>query len=397
MSTNITKLVTVNAPDKDVVFDGLNFGEAGAVKVTAAKSVTIKNCRFEGYVAATAEDHVITVEAACDLVVEGCRFGANVQTEELKVFNLFDLAEGITGRIANNYFAEGCDSNYLDNIYYPEDELLVEVGPNQCEFDVEEKHFGDVPFCIGSVGYDTLADAIAAVEEDGIILMRRDVPVAYGISVPSGKKFTVDMQGHTYFAEKPGAGSTGTKTQAFQLLKDSTITFKNGTVGCTEANRDARWESDSEIKGVAMIFQNYANFTLENMVIDGTNIAHNGGTTPRYLCSNNNGEVNFVNTKFITVPGDVAFDACRYSSYTKVAVTVKGCVADKFEVSVDGNDVKDGCDLTFISGTYGNLMVGEGGELATVKKHMGVEVGVPAGYGWQDQGDGTMLLVPVNP
>lgn len=394
MSTIFNKLVTVNAPDKDVVFDGCTFN--GAVVVSACKSLTLKNCRFEGFVPEAANAHVVDAPVACELVIENCYFGKNEGTESAYVAGVINVSTETTGRIAHNYFAEGCDTLYLDNLYYPAEELAIEVGPNAAEFDIEAKHFGDNPFVIGTTGYATLADAIAAVEEGGMITMRLDVPVAYGVSVPSGKNFTLDMCGHKYFAEKPGAGSSGTKTQALQLLKDSTIKIMNGTIGCTPENKDYRWESSSEIKGVAMIIQNYSNLTLENMVIDATNIAHNGKTNPCYACSNNNGTILYQNVNIITVPGDVAFDVCRYSSYTKTDVTAKEVTAELFEVSVDKNDIKEGCNLYLASGSFGRLIMETGAELATIKKQLGLEVGTPTGYGWVDQGDGTMLLTPTN-
>ena len=38
------------------------------------------------------------------------------------------------------------------------------------------------------------------------------------------------MNGHTYTVSKPTVGSSGTETNGLQLLKGSTVTFKNGTL-----------------------------------------------------------------------------------------------------------------------------------------------------------------------
>lgn len=396
MSTYIKNTVVINAMEKDVLFDGVEFVDDARIQIIASGNVTFRNCRFHDIIPNSTNTHPIFSEVAVNIVVENCYFGKNLKVGDSKVYGLFSLASGSTGYIRDNYFAEGCDEDYLGLLYYPQYPISVVVGPNKCEFDVEEKHFGTNPYRIGNTGYATLAEAIEAVEEDGTILMRKDVPVANGVAIPAGKKFTLDMAGHKYYAEKPGVGSPGTTTQAFNIDANSTIVIKNGTIGCTEANRDYTWESGATIKGVAMIIQNYANLTLENMVMDGTNIAHNGGTMARYISSNNNGTVNYKNVTFITVPGDIAFDVCRYSSYTKVDVTAEGCIADKFEVSVDNGDVKDGCNLMLKSGKYGTLMMGSGADSATIKRYLGVEVTTPAGYGWLDQGDGTAKLTPVN-
>ncbi len=194
---------------------------------------------------------------------------------------------------------------------------------------------------IGEITYTSLADAIAAVQDDETINMIKDVYKAAGISVPSGKKFTVDFQGHSYSVECPGAGSAGTMTQAFQLLQGSTITFKNGTIKCTESNKDKTWNSSSESKGIAMIIQNYANLTLDNMTIDGTNIAHNGNPgTVRYIISNNSGNVTYSgNTNIIAPDGDYAFDVCKYGSYDAPTLTWKSSgVVDGF-IELSGGEL----------------------------------------------------------
>ena len=46
MATIFKELVTVNAPGKDVVFDGCDFVDGGRISVEAANSVTVTNCRF---------------------------------------------------------------------------------------------------------------------------------------------------------------------------------------------------------------------------------------------------------------------------------------------------------------------------------------------------------------
>ncbi|MBQ0085842.1 MAG: hypothetical protein KBS65_06345, partial [Prevotella sp.] len=194
---------------------------------------------------------------------------------------------------------------------------------------------------IGNVEYTSLAEAIAAVKDGETITMIKDVEKAAGISVPTGKNFTVDFAGYTYSVECPGAGSEGTKTIGFQLLQGSTITFKNGTINCTEENKSKTWTSTSESKGIAMIIQNYANLTLNGMTIDGTNIAHNGNPgTVRYIISNNSGYVTFTgNTNIIAPDGDYAFDACKYDPYEAPTLTWRSTgVVDGF-IELSGGDL----------------------------------------------------------
>lgn len=94
----------------------------------------------------------------------------------------------------------------------------------------------EYPFETGGTGYATLADAVKAVSKGGTITLKQNLDGAPGVSVPSGKEFTLDFGGHTYTLKNPGAGSTGTETNGFQLLRDSTITFRNGTIRISEEN-----------------------------------------------------------------------------------------------------------------------------------------------------------------
>ncbi len=127
---------------------------------------------------------------------------------------------------------------------------------------------------IGETKYDTLSAAIEAVTEGGTITLLCDVNNATGMTVSSEKNFTVDFAGYTYTVSKPGAGSKNTETNAFQLLKGSKITFKNGKIACGSDNLDK--STTDEIKNIFRIIQNYAELTLEDMVIDGTNLYGDG-------------------------------------------------------------------------------------------------------------------------
>lgn len=98
----------------------------------------------------------------------------------------------------------------------------------------------EYPFKIGKTGYATLADAVKAVSEGGTITLTQDLDGAPGVSVPSGKNFALDFGGHTYTLKDPGAGSTGTETNGFQLLKGSTITFKDGIIRISEKTKVVR-------------------------------------------------------------------------------------------------------------------------------------------------------------
>ena len=178
------------------------------------------------------------------------------------------------------------------------------------------------------------------VADNATYTLGADVDNAKGMIIDTKKTFTVDFGGHTYTVNKPGAGSINTQTSAFQLLKDQTITFKNGTIRCHENNKSLTWEtgkSDVE-KGIAMIIQDYAKLTLEKMTIDGTNIAHNGNNV-RYMVSSNYGDINFTGKTSIIAPaGDFAFDAYdntsdSYPNAPTVTVNTTGTITGGVEVT----------------------------------------------------------------
>ena len=173
---------------------------------------------------------------------------------------------------------------------------------------------------INGVSYDSLAKAIAAAKDGDTIKLLKDVTDGDGVIVPSGKNFTLDFDNHTYTVTQNLAGSEGTESQCFQLLKNSTLTFKNGTIKANNGN-------------VAMIIQNYSNLTLEKMLLNGTSITRNGAT---YTMSNNCGDVVIKDTIINTVPNGVAFDVYGgFGNYSDVTVTVTGSseINGKIEVA----------------------------------------------------------------
>ena len=158
---------------------------------------------------------------------------------------------------------------------------------------------------IGTTKYSTLQEAFKNVKKGETIELLKDAD-GDGIVVPSGSSFTVDFKGFTFDITGKTVGSTGTATEAFQLLKDSTITFKNGKITSAKAK---------------MLIQNYCNLTLENMVLDGANLAGNQA----YTMSNNCGNVVIKDTTIIAKENGVAFDVYGgFGNYGDVGVTVTG-------------------------------------------------------------------------
>lgn len=207
---------------------------------------------------------------------------------------------------------------------------------------------------IGENTYDTLNAAIKAVTGNNAtkdqveIKILRDILDATGIPVPSNSNIVIDFDDHVYTLIGPGAGSAGTETNGFQLLKDSTITFKNGTIRIAE-----------NANGIKRIIQNYANLTLENMQIYAKNQA--GGED--YALSFNNGDITFKgNTSVImTEPDAIAFDVCYWQAggYEQgVSVTFE----EDYTGTVNGTIIYDSTDAE-----KGKLEIAGAGTFGSIK------------------------------
>ncbi len=192
---------------------------------------------------------------------------------------------------------------------------------------------------VGDYTYETLADAIAAAKEKDTVTLLRDVDDAVGISVPEGKNFTLDFDNHTYILSGPGAGSTNTETNGFQLLKNSKITMKRGVVRIAE-----------NANNIKRIIQNYADLTLENMTFYSENQV--GGED--YALSFNNGNVSFKGNTSIIMSDEnaIAFDVCEFGSYLSAKVTFD----ENYTGEIGGTILYDADD----SSTHSIMIKGDG-------------------------------------
>ena len=207
-----------------------------------------------------------------------------------------------------------------------------------------------------------------------------------GIIVPQDKfpnGLTVDFGGFTYTVNNdPLAGSTGTKNQAFQLLKGNKVTFKDGAIVADNA-------------GVKMLIQNYADLTLDNMTLDATQ----GNNSVGYVLSTNNGSTTIKDTTIVAKENGVAFDACSgWGGYASNEITVTGtsAIAGDIEVSFYGQENTSAPTVNLNSGTHtGAIKVARGFGEATVYKTSEFNQEPPADYKWvETETSGVYQLVP---
>ncbi len=188
---------------------------------------------------------------------------------------------------------------------------------------------------IGDVKYATLQDAVDAAPNDAettieILKGGKNIP---GFKLSSGKNVIIDFNGYELELGEPLVGSTGTVTQNFQLLKDSTVVLKNGTLkGAPAAKR---------------LIQNYANLTIKDMTLDGRTL--NEATT--IAISLNNGEVNILGETNIYAKNEngIAFDVYywpinnglpAYPNGTQVYIDTTGTITGGIEVNGDDTNSK---------------------------------------------------------
>lgn len=202
-------------------------------------------------------------------------------------------------------------------------------------------------------------DAVTKAKSGDTIMLGQDIKEGLG-AVFKEKTVTVDFGGHTYTGYSGSVGSTGTETQLFQLLKESpTVTLKNGILNIATPTVES-----GKFK---MVLQNYCNLTLENMVVDGSNLQGNVS----YTMSNNHGDITINNSTIIAKKGGVAFDVYYWpkGGYGNgVSVTVNNSTINgKIEVTVDGTaSLKDRAkhQLTLTGGTLtGGLTAMQGAQL----------------------------------
>lgn len=188
------------------------------------------------------------------------------------------------------------------------------------------------------------------IDGSGIAIINTDNPAI--------KNLTIDFSGNTYTFTHPAVGSPKYESQFVHLEQGRTVVLQNGKLEVSK---------DSSV--FLMGLQNYCDLTLENMVIDGSNIQ---GSAP-YTMSNNHGKVVINNSTIIAKEGGVAFDAYYWPSngYADgVSVTVTdSTINGRIEVTVDGKKAigdNTQCIHFWRYACWRRLTATDGGQLYTV-------------------------------
>lgn len=175
---------------------------------------------------------------------------------------------------------------------------------------------------VGVTKYESLQAAIDACKEGGKVTLLCD---AKGPGVVIDKNITILFNGHTYTITEP-VGSAGTETLGFQILKGNKVVLNNGKIEIAEEAADK----------FAILIQNYADLTVYQMTLDGTNLGRYENYS--YVLSVNCGKVTVNGKSVLTAKdgdGNYALDVYDYSSagYSLPTVTVTSVVTINGKIS----------------------------------------------------------------
>lgn len=198
MATKFMKPVVVNAPGKDIVFDGCDFTAEALIMLTAANSVVFRNCRFYGLVPNAAKTYGILLDKAAEmkLVIENSFFGANPNNGSNKLYNLLELSGKLMdgSSISSNYFAADCCTHNQINVYAASDNATIKLNNNEVVYSANLVRIGvkGEPVCtiemIGNTYYTTDSSDDGAWA--GLALIQ-----PYGKSTTSFNNMTVKIEG----------------------------------------------------------------------------------------------------------------------------------------------------------------------------------------------------------
>lgn len=314
--TNTAENITIaSGQDITLALDGFDITVETGNAITNNGTLTIQGTSFA--VISTDDETGYAVNNTGTLAIEGGYF-----KNGLSIPN----AESVS--ISGGAFANAFDESFVaeGSVFYPAEDGTYKVVTEE-EFETVTDNAGVA--LMNGVVYDSLAEAVEAMPTGTAttitLVGNDDVIEGSGIIVPSGSNLTIDFNGKTYCVTSNLAGSPGYESQAFQLLRDSTIVLKNGAIS-------------GENVDLQMYIQNYADLTLEDMTLDASDDNKIG-----YVISNNFGNTVITgDTTIVAASNKVAFDVYYWPSngYTEgVSVTFDedfiGSVTGKVQYGTD--------------------------------------------------------------
>ena len=227
---------------------------SGNVNLVGNTNITTDAVAFDVYDYSSAGYDVPTVNVNTTGIIDG-----KIEVSE-SISNNLNISGGLfTAQIAEAWCAEG---------YIPTTEVVDGTTYNT----VKEGEYVARNTTTGQ-GYETLVEAVEAAQAGETVTLLDN---ATGAGLKINKNITVDFGCFVYTINQ-AVGSTGTESQGFQLLKNNTVTLKNGTIAIAE-NTNVKW-----------MFNAYADVTLENLNVNCANMAAPAENEANYVLVVNNG------------------------------------------------------------------------------------------------------------
>lgn len=181
-------------------------------------------------------------------------------------------------------------------------------------------------------------------------------------------KIEVDLNNHAWILNgEPLFGSPGTVNQFFHFEKGAAVTFKNGTI------------KPKTGVSASFVIQNYCDLTLENVELIG-------GSTCKYVVSNNNGSCNITGSTLTASAGECALDVFAQNAYPDgVTVTVNNGSTINGRVEFGGDSGLKISKFIVNGGTFNGNLVVEADNYDSVNKNIIINGGEFGKYtGWSD-------------
>lgn len=178
-TTRITDLITINAPGKDIIFDGFDFTDHGYFRILNAGSVTIRNCRIYGLdTTGAAKNYWLFANTTepVRLIIENCFFGDNAATASGSLYNMIEPHAKLADKssFSDNYFTKNCCSHNSINIYGVSDGATITVDGNHFEY-INTVRFGarGTPECTVELNSNTIDSTDTEYPEyDGLLCIQ---------------------------------------------------------------------------------------------------------------------------------------------------------------------------------------------------------------------------------
>lgn len=330
----------------------------------------------------------------------------------VKFSKLIAITGGDFRCAAKGVDVEGVTMTVKFNLY----ESATSTDPIEIESATKTYTFPETNYVaeVNGVKYETFEEALAAISTvttathskaadptyqyktyvaNGTIKLLANT-TSNGVIIGSGSDLTIDFNGKTLDINAKPVGSNGTESAAMQLLKDSDITFKNGTLTSTYTY------ASTDTEYIQRLIQNYANLTLDNMTV-----GMKGNFMNQLMMSNSNGDITITDST-VSAPdftwlgytdaqaaeslGARAMSVGTFSTYTGVDVTVTDSTINGY-VNIDNTGANGTAALTLDGSDVNGNIVDKSMNNSTVTNNGSTVDGIPAGYEW----NASSVLAPI--